>query len=142
MANITVTAANVTPGASAGKQTGNAGETITAGMAVYLNASNLWMKALASGTLIQSGSGTSYGIALCGSSLNQPITVDTFDLDGISIGGTTTAGVCYVVSATAGLICPIADIVTSGYYITILGVGKAGNKIQFVSSGNTGLQIP
>lgn len=141
MADITVTAASVAPGASSVQIQGIAGETITAGMAVYFNAStSKWMKATAAGTAAQSGNGTQYGIALTGSSNGQPIVVDTSDPNGISIGGTTVVGTIYCVSAAAaGGICPWADLVATNY-VTPIGVGAASNKIVFLSSGATGIQ--
>jgi hypothetical protein len=140
MADITITAASVVPGASASQVAGIAGETITAGMAVYYaTGTQLWMKALANGTAAQSGSGVQYGIALTSSSLNQPIMVDVNDPNGITIGGTTVVGTVYVVSAAAaGGICPWADLASTNY-VTILGVGKSSNRIQFVSDGATGI---
>jgi len=141
MADITITPANVIPGSGSSQQTGTAGEAITAGMAVYLNSSTQkWMKALASDTAAKSGSGVTYGIALNGASANQPITVDTADPNGISIGGTTVPGTIYCVSATAGGICPWADLVSTNY-VTVIGVGASGNKIVMLSNGATGIAI-
>lgn len=140
MADISITAANVVPGTSATQVQGTAGATITAGQAVYYDsASSLtWKLAQADGTALESGSGTQYGIALCGASSGQPFVVDTVDTNGITIGGTTVVGTIYCVSATAGGICPWADLASTNY-VTVLGVGKTGNKIATVSGGNTGI---
>lgn len=139
MADLTITAANVKAGASATQISGIAGETITAGMAVYLNTSTQkWMKAQCDGTLNESGNGTQYGIALTGSSLDQPIVIDTMDLSGITIGATTVAGTIYCISATAGGICPWADLAATNK-VTVLGVGTASNTIIYVASGATGV---
>lgn len=120
---------------------GTAGETITAGMSVYFNSStSLWMKADANDTAVKSGSGTSYGIAACGSSNGQALSIITADSGGLTIGGTTTAGTVYVVSATAGGICPWADL-TSTQYVTILGIGQASNKIKVFQGGASGLTV-
>lgn len=140
MADIAVTPASVAPGASSTQIQGIAGETITAGMAVYQKSTDSkWYKALASGTAQQSGNGVTYGIALTGSSAGQPIVVDTSDPNGIAIGGTTVVGTLYCVSATAGGICPWVDLVATNY-VTVLGVGQAGNKIVSIANGNTGIQ--
>lgn len=140
MADIAVTPASVAPGASSVQIQGIAGETITAGMVVYLNpTTSKWMKALAAGTAQQSGNGTQYGIALTGSSNGQPIVVDTSDPNGISIGGTTAVGTIYCISATAGGVAPWADLVATNY-VTPIGVGAASNKIVFLSNGATGIQ--
>lgn len=140
MADIAVTPANVKEGANASKTTGIAGESITSGQAVFLNtATQKWMKAQSDGTLLESGKGTQYGIALTTSSLDQPIVVDTLDAAGITIGGTTIVGTIYVVSATPGGICPWADLVATNY-VTIIGVGATGNKLVSVGNGATGIQ--
>lgn len=140
MADITITPANVVPGSGATQVQGTAGETITAGMAVYYKSSDQrWWKAQADGTAAESGNGTMYGIALTGSSAGQPIFVDTFDgTTGITIGGTTVVGTIYCVSATAGGICPWADLASTNY-VTVLGVGAPSNKILMVQNAATGI---
>lgn len=139
MADITITPGSVAPGSSSTQISGTAGETITAGMAVYFDtATQTWKKALAAGTALQSGNGTQYGIALTGSSSGQPIVVDTSDANGITIGGTTVVGTIYCVSATAGGICPWADLVATNF-VTILGIGDASNKIKMIPNGNSGI---
>lgn len=141
MADITITAASVVPGANSTQIQSTAGETITAGMAVYLKTSDSrWWKAQADGTAAESGSGTSYGIALCGASAGQPIVVDIADSAGITIGGTTVVGTVYCVSATAGGICPWADLVSTNY-VTILGVGDSSNKIKMLTNAATGIAV-
>jgi hypothetical protein len=96
MADISVTAASVVPGANATLIQSTAGETITAGMAVYLKASDSrWWKAQADGTI-------------------------------------------YVVSATAGGICPEADLASTNY-VSILGVGSTAAVIKMLANGATGI---
>lgn len=139
MADISITPASVVPGSNATQIQGTAGETITAGMAVYLKTSDSrWWKAQADGTAAESGSGTQLGVALCGASAGQPIVVDIADANGITIGGTVAVGTVYVVSATAGGICPEADI-TSGQYLTIIGVGSTTSAIKMLAGGATGI---
>jgi hypothetical protein len=140
MADITVTAASVVPGSNATQIQGTAGETITAGMAVYLKSTDTkWWKAQADGTSAESGVGSNtLGIALCGASAGQPIVVDVADSTGITIGATVAAGTVYVVSATAGGICPEADI-TAGQYLSILGVGSSTTVIKMLTGGATGI---
>ena len=138
MADITVTPASVVPGASATTIQSTAGETITAGMAVYLKASDSrWWKAQCDGTAAESGNGTSYGIALCGASAGQPIVVDIAD-SGVTIGGTTVVGTVYVVSATAGGIGPWADLASTNF-VTVIGVGDTSNKIKMLTGAATGI---
>lgn len=121
MADLTITAASVLAGANAVKKDGVAGETITAGKAVYLaSATKKWM-------LADSNSGTAEarkagGIALNGAALNQPLAVQ---ISGdITIGATLTAGTAYYLSDTAGGVCPLADV-GSGEYICQLGLAKS-----------------
>lgn len=118
MADLTITAANCVPGNNNRQTVGVAGETITAGMAVYKATSGKWMKADADGS---SEARTAAGIALTGSALNQPIVVQT---DGeITLGATLTANVSYYLSGTAGGICPLADV-GAGEYLQLIGIAK------------------
>lgn len=118
MADITITAASVVPGSDANVIQGTAGETITAGMAVYYNSTtSKWLKAQCDGTAVEAGSG-GVGIALTGSSNNQSINVQI--AGSVTIGGTVVATTPYIVSATAGGICPYADLASS-QYATFLG---------------------
>jgi len=109
MAEITVTAASVAL-ASGEQAIGTAGETITAGMAVYLKAADgrLW-KAQADGTAAEAAA---VGIALHGSLAAQPL---AYAKNGaiINIGGTTAAGVFYYVGPTAGGVCLEGDLVST-----------------------------
>jgi hypothetical protein len=123
MTDIAITAANVVAGANATTVHGTAGEAVTAGQAVYLDpTSKKWMKAdsnSATAAARQPG-----GIALSGAALNQPLTVQTSG--DITVGGTLTAGVAYYLSATAGGICPVADV-TTGDFVCLLGLAKSAS---------------
>lgn len=119
MADLSLTAANVVPGSNAKIQHGIAGETITAGQAVY-KSGGTWLKADSNSAV--AAARQAQGIALCGSSNNQPISVQT---EGdVTIGGTMTAGLAYYLSDTPGGICPVADV-GSGEYVCILGASKS-----------------
>jgi hypothetical protein len=126
MADLTITAASVVPGSNANTVLGTAGETITAGQAVYKNStSSKWMKAdnNAASAEARGSDVSNTGIALTGSSLNQPIAVQ---LSGdITIGASLTAGESYYLSDTAGAIAPKADIATAGEYHVQLGIAKS-----------------
>lgn len=116
MADLTVTAASVAY-ISGGKATGTAGATITAGQSVYLDAATSTVK-LADADA-SAATADCIGIALHGSLAGQPITYQT---DGtLTIGATMTLGAPYFVSATAGGICPPADVV-SPLRTTLIGV--------------------
>lgn len=137
MADVSITVANVQRSTGAIIETGYAaGETITAGQALYLKTSDLrWWKAQADGT---SAEATFGGIALHGALAGQPLAVQTSGL--ITIGGTVVVGGVYVVSATAGGIAPLADLVT-GNYVSIVGYATTAALLQ-LNPANTGVAVP
>ena len=120
MADLVITAANITKGSVTGytpiTTTGTAGETITAGQAVYINASdsNKIYKADADAS---STAAAAVGISLHAATAGQPITYLTSGP--LNFGAILTAGTYYVVSSTAGGICPTSDLST-GEYSTLL----------------------
>lgn len=123
MADISITAASVVAASSAKTTAGVAGETITAGMAVYLASSGKWMNSDADAA---TAAGRSvHGIALNSASLNQPLGV--LKSGDITIGATLTANTAYYLSgATAGGICPLADVGT-GEYLVLIGIAKSAS---------------
>jgi hypothetical protein len=121
MADLSITAASVIAGDNAGRAAGIAGETITAGKAVYLaSGTKKWMLADSNSATAEVRRAT--GIALNGASLNQPVDVATGG--DITIGATLTAGTAYYLSDTPGGICPLADV-GSGEYVCLLGLAKS-----------------
>lgn len=121
MADLTITAANVIPGANATLVQGRAGETIAAGKAVYLDdTAKKWKLADSNSATV--GANKAGGIAVNGASLNQPITVQT--AGDITIGATLVAGSEYLLSETAGGIQPRADL-GSGENVCSLGLAKS-----------------
>ncbi|WP_455918849.1 hypothetical protein [Ensifer canadensis] len=119
MADLTITAANVVANSNATRDIGTAGETIVAGKPIFLNAAtSKWMLSDNNGT----GTRQVHGIALNGASLNQPVSmIKSGDL---TVGSVLTAGTDYWLSATAGGICPRADLATGMDTIQI-GVAKS-----------------
>lgn len=127
MAAITVTAANVTPGNDAIIESGLAGETVTAGMAVYYDTTTTrWKKAQCDGTAAEAGT-AGLGVALNGASNGQPIDVQTGGT--INIGGTAVVAAVYIVGATAGDITATADVTTTGHFRAVLGVGATASTL-------------
>lgn len=121
MADLTITAANVIKGSNSRNEHGIAGETLTAGKAVYKDATTQkWM--LADNDSATAAAKTAGGITLNGASLNQPVTVHTSG--DITIGATLVAGGSYYLSSTAGGIMPAADLAT-GDYVCLLGFAKS-----------------
>lgn len=120
MSDISITAANVLKGTNAVTENGHAGETITAGQAVYLDATtNKYKLADANGAAALR---VPRGIALNGASDGQPLQVQT--RGSIAIGATLTAGVTYYLSSDPGGICPLADV-GSGEYVCIIGIATS-----------------
>src|SRR5688572_4749253 len=120
MADLTITAANVL--LSSGRtDTGTAGATITAGQAIYIDASdsNKLKLAQSDGTAAEAAA---VGIALHAALAGQPLTYAKHGAV-IDIGATTAAGLLYYLSNTAGGVCPVADL-GSADYVTVLGYGN------------------
>lgn len=121
MADLSITVANVVAGSNAVKETGIAGETITAGQPVYKDAaSKRFMKADSNSAV--PGASVAYGVALHGSLLYQPLTVQKSG--DITIGAALTAGSAYYLSETAGGIQPVADV-GAGENVCVLGFAKS-----------------
>jgi hypothetical protein len=121
MTDLVITAANVVAGPNAVKETGTAGETITAGMPVYKDAaSKRFMKAKSTSAV--PGASIAYGVALHASLLYQPLTVQKSG--DITIGATLTAGSAYYLSETPGGIEPVADL-AAGENVCVLGFAKS-----------------
>lgn len=121
MADLTITAASVIAASDSSNRGGTAGETITAGKAVYKNSTtNKYMLADSDSATAEARQASA--IALNGASDGQPIQV----LSGgdITIGATLTAGTAYYLSGTAGGICPFADL-GSGDYVCQIGIAKS-----------------
>jgi len=125
MADLSVTAANVLASNAARRKTGVAGATITAGQALYADAS-------ASNTLNLADANASaatanpVGIALHGASSGQPLAYVEEDPD-FTPGATLTVGTVYVLDATAGGIAPVADL-TTGWYPNVLFIATTTTK--------------
>lgn len=133
MADLTVTAASVV-NSSGAIQSGTAGETITAGMALYLKASDSKLyKAQCDGTAAEA---TLVGVSLHAALAGQPL---AYAGNGNTINiGATTAKTPYVVSAAAGAVAPVADLVT-GNYISILGIASGTTGVMTLAINNTGV---
>jgi hypothetical protein len=121
MADLTITAASVISGSGAKKTLGVAGAAITAGQAVYLDATTNTFK-LADDNSATAAARVPFGIALHAASAGQPLSVQT---EGpITIGAALTAGVAYYLSDVPGGICPVADL-AAGEYPSILGIATS-----------------
>ena len=120
MADLSITAASVAPGTGATVSDGIAGATVTQGQVIYQDstAANVWKLA---DTNASAAAAAAIGIALNGASSGQHLRIQTGGE--ITIGATVAVGRVYVLSATAGGICPSADL-AAGHFTQILGIGK------------------
>lgn len=135
MANLSVTAASVLATASAITAVGVSGATITAGQPLYVDTANgNVLKPAIATTLLAS---TCAGVALHASLTNQPIAYITGGQ--FNPGATVAVGVTYVVSATSGAICPMADLVQTNYS-SILGIATTTSNISLARQ-NSGVAI-
>lgn len=127
MADLTVTASSVLASAAATVvRTGVAGATVTAGQPVYSDSADENSLKPAQATAAKENA---TGIALHGAADGQPLSYVTKD-SGFTPGATLIAGEIYVVSsAAAGGIAPIGDL-TTGDYVTILGVAKSASVLN------------
>lgn len=135
MADVTITAANVTPVAGAQIGRATAGVAIAAGKAIRLDASGLMQLAKADSP------STAHvdGISVNGGSAGQP--VDYIESGSLLAGGTLVKAGVYVLSAaTAGGIAPLADLATTNQ-LTILGYASTSGQLEF-NPNSTGVALP
>lgn len=138
MTDLSITPANVVAGSGATRETGTAGDTITAGKVVYKDTSTTPPKF----KLADSNSGTAavrqpIGIALHGAADGQPLTI--LKAGPITIGASVTPGTDYYLSDTAGGICPRADV-GSGEDVCLIGLATSATVID-VDIQNTGVTL-
>ena len=136
MADLTVTAANVVaPSGQENIRTGTAGEAITAGQAVYLDATDS-NKVKRSDANLSSAAAAAVGVALTGAATGEPVVYAVGgDYDS---GATTVKGTVYIASANAGGIAPASDA-AAGWFITVLGVASSTSNITLKPNA-TGIQ--
>ena len=121
MADLTVTASSVVADPNASRVSGQSGETITAGKAVYLSSTTKkWM--LADSNSATAEAKKAGGIALNGASLNQPLVVCTSGP--VTIGATLTAGQPVYLSETPGGLQSAADLAT-GENVCLIGLAAS-----------------
>lgn len=130
MSDLSITAANVLPGAGASTESGMAGGTITAGMPVFKAADGSILATDADSATVLAR--TAIGIALNGASAGQPISYQKPGGD-ITIGATLTPGVTYYLSGNTGGICPLADVGATEY-LSIIGIAKSATVMRIVSA--------
>lgn len=129
MANLSITASQVSAGSGASETSAIASVAITAGQAVYLTATGQLALADANVSAVEAAAA---GIATStASGAGQRVFYVTEGPVTLGAGAAPAAGQPYVVSATAGAICPDADITSTQYYRPLCtGIG---NNQVFVS---------
>ncbi len=125
MADLTVTAANVAiAGEDARIRKVQAGEAVTQGQPCYLKSSDgKYYKADAD---LSADASAAAGIVITPASADGYFVIA--ESGPVNVGATLTVGETYAVSATAGGIAPIGDLVT-GDYPTILGTATTASKL-------------
>ncbi len=129
MPAFSITAANVLHSSSATIFTGTAGATITQGQPLYLDTTTSTYKlanALTNNPVA--------GVAMVGASNQQDMVICSRDPNFVP-GYPIVAGNISLVGNTAGGIQPYEDR-TTGWYVTSLGVGIGGNRMNFYITGS------
>ena len=131
MADLTITAADVSKGADAVTTEGTAAVAITAGQVVYESSTGNYSLAVNTSTAAAAAS----GIALNTAASGHPVVV--LERGNLDPGATVTVGTPYCVSDTAGGLAPWSDL-SSNDFVTIVGVGTTNSniKVQVLASGN------
>lgn len=121
MTALSITASSVVAGSNAVRDSGIAGEAITAGQAIYVNsATNRVM--LADTNSATAEARVAKGIALNGAGSEQPVAyIKEGDL---TVNAVLTKGVGVYLGGAAGAIVPVADL-TTGDYTCFLGIAKS-----------------
>lgn len=126
MANLTITAANVgVVNDSIDVRAVQVGESVTHGMPLYFS-SNKYYKCDAT-----TATKANCSVISLGAASTDGYVLALFTGGDYVVGATLTLGTTYVVSATSGLIAPIADL-TTGNYPTILGTAKTTTTLRFI----------
>jgi hypothetical protein len=134
-ADVSITAANVVPSASAKIKRGTAGAALTAGQLVYLESSTNTLK-LADANSATAEARVVAGIVINSAPTGGPVHYVWRD-PALVLGGTTAKGTIYVLSATAGGVAPAADL-TAGWYPHVLAVGVSATVVAFDAGGVRG----
>jgi len=121
MAAISITATSVVAGSNAVRDSGIAGEAVTAGQTIYINSTTNRVM-LADTNSATAEARVAKGVALNGAAAEQPVTyIKEGDL---TVNAVLTKGVGYYLGGAGGAIVPVADL-TTGDYTCFLGIAKS-----------------
>lgn len=124
MADVSITASSVVK--SSGNSTnGTAGATITAGQPLYKDSTDANKLKVADASA--EATAAVVGIALHGASPGQPIEYLTNGV--LTVNSVLTASEVYCLSATAGGIAPVADLLSTQYR-SVLGVATSATTLK------------
>lgn len=123
MADVSVTATSVAKAADTVTIQGFLGGTVTAGQTVYQASDGTFLAADSNASATTS---LVKGIALNGGASGQPVLIAVSG--SLNPGFTCTVGTPYFQSATAGGICPAADLAT-GHRTTFIGIGLTASSL-------------
>lgn len=138
MADLSITAANVTPRGGVPQMTGLAGAAIAAGDMVYLDVTdNRFKLADCDAAAPNLAARSPDGMALNGAATGQPLKVALPGGD-INVGTVLTAGTTYYLSPNPGKICPVADVLT-GDSPVVIGIARSTSvlRLGILESGVT-----
>ena len=137
--DVSITASAVVPSANAVKRIVTAGATITAGQLVYLDTADVDAAGIGKAKLSVCNGASALrvidGIAASSASAGQDVSIVTYDPALVIAASGLTANQILISSATAGGIAPSADL-TTGWYLTVIGVVKSGTTIFFRAPGH------
>lgn len=123
MADLSITASSVVAESGSTVKGAVAAVAITAGQAIYLDASG---QANLADANVNTANGVK-GVAINNAAAGQPV---NFVAKGpVNLGNVLTAGTIYVLSSVAGAICPASDL-GSTEYVTIIGVATDANTLE------------
>lgn len=137
MADLSITAANVTPVAGYEGEHCVSGATLTAFMPVYIDSADS-NKAKIADANVSAVLAAVRGLTLHAALAGQP--VEIIKSGQVNLGAILTLGEEYVLSDAAGLVCPRSDLAT-GHWITRLGHAESTSVFN-VDIKRTGLQVP
>ena len=127
MVDVVITPGTVLASSGGSTEMGVAGETITAGKAVYKAANGKYMLADNNSATVAIAK-TARGIALNGASLDQPLKIQT--AGAITMGATLVPGARSYLSETPGGIQPEADLITAGENICLIGLATSASVLD------------
>lgn len=130
MADLTIVSSVVIPGANATIVALTAGVALAAGDVVYKDSADNFKAKLADADSATAAARVVLGICVNSAAANQRVNVVTEDDDLTLISTGLTPGDVLILSATAGKIAPVGDLV-NGMYNTVLGVAKSASKVVF-----------